>query len=370
MIDELRLRNFKCFAELDLKLAPLTILSGGNGAGKSSIIQSLLLLRQSALHGELIRGRTVFNGDLVRLGSAAATLRDDAPIGAASEIGIAWTDGQSAGFRLSDEADKVPSAEGTAWLRLPPVASCRYVSAERVGPRAAFPTSDVLVRTADDIGSQGEFAAHYLAVNGAHTIPLSELHFTAEALGVEGPDAASPKLKDEVEGWLGLLAPGVRLDVELQQMTDVVSLGFRFPGPTGLSDARRSTHVGFGLTYILPILVAILSARPGTLVMIENPEAHLHPGAQRLLVQLFARAAEAGIQLIIETHSDHVLNGVRVAVRRKTLKADHVAIHFFAHNATAQPQVTSPRVQQSGAISEWPRGFFDEWDRALDDLLG
>lgn len=371
MIAEIRLRNFKCFDELDLRVAPLTILSGSNGAGKSTVLQALLLLRQSAIHGELQNGRVVFNGDLVQLGSAGATMRDDAPLGSALELAIEWDDGAEAGWRLalaSGELRQEVGPDDACWSDRPPVARCRYVSADRIGPRPAFSTSDVLVKTVGDAGARGEFTAHYLAVHGNKPIPVPDLHFQGEQFGLSSSDdAASQKLRHEVEAWLGLLVRGVRIDAELHESMDVVRLGFRFPGPLGLSDPRRPTHVGFGLTYVLPILVALLAAEPGSLVIIENPEAHLHPRAQRQIVELFARAARAGVQVLVETHSDHVLNGVRLAVRKGTLKPEMACIHFFTDDPKAR--LLSPRIHESGALSEWPPGFFDEWDRALDELL-
>lgn len=375
MITEVRLRNFKCFEEIDLPLAPLTLLSGGNGAGKSTVLQSLLLLRQSAFFASTMNARLILNGEFVQLGSLKATLRADAPMSAAIDMAVAWDDGEDVGVRLSD----AQTLDLRAWADRPPVARCRYVSAERIGPRASFETSDMHVRTADDIGARGEFAAHYLAVHGKLPIAVPELHFRQADVGVEVTPAASAnlkdeveayKLKDEVEAWLGLVVPGVRLEIDLHEAMDVVWLGFTFPGPSGPSDPRRPTHVGFALTYVLPIVVAVLSAKPGSLVIIENPEAHLHPRAQRLLVQLFARAARAGIQIIVETHSDHVLNGARLAVRKKLMAPDQVGIRFFSQGQDgSQPVMLSPVIHPTGALSEWPPGFFDEWDRALDELL-
>lgn len=375
MITEVRLRNFKCFDVLDLTLGPLTVLTGTNSAGKSSVLQALLLLRQSELHDELkTGGRIVLNGELIQLGTADATLREGAtesPL----DIAIVWDDGAEAGWRLTPEkkgddliVDVAPTEN--VWKDRPPIVRCRYVSADRVGPRVSFPTSDVIVRTARDLGPRGEFVAHYLAVHGDDPIPNPSLHFSGASIGIDAEPAASLKLRHEVEAWLGLLVPGVRISVEQSKGLDVVRLAFRFPGEVGLTDERRPTHVGFGLTYVLPIFVALLSAEPGSLVMLENPEAHLHPRAQRMLMELLARAAAAGVQVLVETHSDHVLNGARLAVRKNILRPDDVALHFFTHNAkTGRPEQLSPRIEKSGALTDWPPGFFDEWDRALDELL-
>jgi predicted ATPase len=375
VITEIRLRNFKCFESLELPLGSLTLLSGTNSAGKSSVLQALLLLRQSQLHGQLTPGSVaVLNGDLIQLGNADTTIREGAGL-SPLDIALVWHDGLEAGWRFApgtptDDLCVIEGPENDDWKERPPLIRCRYVSADRIGPRVAFPTSDILVRTARDVGARGEYVAHYLAVHGGKDIPNESLHFIGKAMGVDADDAATRKLLHEVEAWLGLLVPGVQIAVEQPKGLDVVRLTFKFPGRYGLTDERRPTHVGFGLTYVLPILVAVLAAEPGSLVILENPEAHLHPRAQRLIVELLARAAAAGVQILVETHSDHVLNGARLAVRKGTLRPEQAVVHFFTHDPNSGlPQLLSPKIEKSGSLTDWPSGFFDEWDRALDELL-
>lgn len=132
---------------------------------------------------------------------------------------------------------------------------------------------------------------------------------------------------------------------------------------------RRPTNVGFGLTYALPIVVACLTAGPGSLILLENPEAHLHPRGQSRMASLIAAAASAGAQLVVETHSDHVLDGTRLAVKQGRLAAEDTAVHFFRGNG-AGVEIITPTVAEDGSLSEWPEGFFDESDHTLDQLLG
>jgi predicted ATPase len=86
-----------------------------------------------------------------------------------------------------------------------------------------------------------------------------------------------------------------------------------------------------------------------------------------------ARAASCGIQVIVETHSDHVLNGIRLAVHGGQLSPESVYLHFFdrkPQNDQACAEVISPRIDRNGRIDRWPEGFFDEWDKSLEALLG
>jgi predicted ATPase len=126
----------------------------------------------------------------------------------------------------------------------------------------------------------------------------------------------------------------------------------------------RPANVGFGFSYALPIVVAALTAAPGAVLIVESPEAHLHPAGQSAVGQFLARLASAGVQTILETHSDHVLNGIRRAVaERGLLSPDDVIVHFFGADGAAQLTMRG-----SGALTEWPEGFFDQAEIDLSVL--
>ena len=103
----------------------------------------------------------------------------------------------------------------------------------------------------------------------------------------------------------------------------------------------------------------------------RNRQAHLHPRGQSRIGELMARAAGAGAQVIFETHSDHITNGIRIAARKDAIPADDVALHFFQReNGSAfSSTVVSPKLSQNGRLDFWPDGFFDEWDNSLDALM-
>jgi predicted ATPase len=96
----------------------------------------------------------------------------------------------------------------------------------------------------------------------------------------------------------------------------------------------------------------------------------LHPQGQAALGELMARCASDGAQIIAETHSDHLLNGVRLAVKRRLIKSSDVVLHYFSRSIeTGEASVQSPAVLDSGRLSNWPGGFFDQWDKDVDALL-
>jgi predicted ATPase len=368
VIRAIGLRNFKCFDELDLPLGPLTLLSGINGMGKSSIIQSLLLLRQSFQRDLLRGGKLALNGELVQIGTAQDALYEEAD---EESIGfaLAWQSGSKARwtFRYDRSAELISASDYDA-----PAAvfgeslfgdRCQYLCAERLGPRIALPVSDLAVVEHRQLGTRGDFTVHFLSRYGHEPVACAPLRH---------PDATSPALVDQVEAWLGTISPGTRIGLTTHDAMDLVQVAFSFASSTGMSRSYRPTNVGFGISYTLPVLVAVLAAAPGSLVLLENPEAHLHPRGQARMGEFLALAASAGVQIVVETHSDHVLNGIRLAVHGRKLASEAACLHFFSRveaDGRMRRQVISPRVDRRGRIEPWPQDFFDEWDKSLEALL-
>lgn len=375
MIRSVRLQNYKCFENQLLELNALTLLSGLNATGKSTVLQSLLLLRQSYQQNLLRTTGLALNGDLVHIGTAQDALFEGAKedmIGFDLALGDRTTQ-MTWRFKYDREADVLALAP-----REPQVSDAvyspnniyrsslfnwnfHYLQAERIGPRRFFETSDFLVRQRRQLGPAGEYTAQFLAAFGKEDIVSSVLVHS---------EAASLALQDQVEAWLGEVSPGTRITLTPNLETDTVSLQYFFVLGNQVSNKYRATNVGFGLTYALPIIVAVLSSAPGSLLLIENPEAHLHPRGQARMGELLALAASCGIQVLVETHSDHVLNGIRLAVHDGKLPPEDLQLHFFQRRQSdGQSLVVSPQIDRNGRIDQWPEGFFDEWDKSLEALL-
>lgn len=368
MIDYISLTNFKAFRLVELELAPLTLLSGWNSAGKSSVLQSLAVLRQSMESGVLQQG-LLLNGEYVELGTGRDVLHEDYA-GAASapsitiEVSEAGTAQALYEFRYEPETDLLPvvrqEVSGTPqWLG---ESDFQFLRADRLGPAAFYSRSYRAVELERRLGTRGEHAVNFLRIHQDDQVTPGR-HDPAG--GAEGA------LLDQVSAWLQHLSPGVNVDANSIEAADVVALSFGYHGRAGLSSTNRyrATNVGFGLSYVLPIVVAALSASEGATLLIENPEAHLHPRGQSALAQLLGLTAASGVQVLVESHSDHFLNGIRRAVKSETLSSEQVALHFFERERDGEVSIETPMVLQGGALSSWPPGFFDEWDRAITDLL-
>ncbi|MCC3434073.1 MAG: DUF3696 domain-containing protein [Oscillatoriales cyanobacterium] len=376
MITSLHLLNFKPFANQLLQFKKLTLFSGLNSTGKSSVMQSLLLLRQSYQQGLLPEKGLALNGYFVNIGTARDALFEGAKedfIG----FGIVWENNNKATWRFKyDREVDVLNIDSE------PVSSevyksnlfgndFHYLQAERLGPRPFNEMSDYQVRQLGQLGIKGEYAAHFLAINARATIPNSNLSHPDVKLKRQNLAQNANKsmdLIDQVEAWMGEISPGTRLKIDAKSDVDLMSFQYSY----GDSNPYRATNVGFGISYTLPIIVAALASTPGTILLIENPEAHLHPKGQVKMGELLALAASGGVQVVIETHSDHVLNGIRLAVHGGKLDPKDVQLHYFQRQnqeQQAMTEVISPKIDRNGRIDRWPDGFFDEWDNSLEILL-
>ncbi len=179
----------------------------------------------------------------------------------------------------------------------------------------------------------------------------------------------SPALLQQVEARMAEFFLGLEMDLAPVPRANAVTMGFR---ASSKLDFHGSAHAGFGVLQALPIVVALLSAEPDDLFLIENPEAHLHPVSQSRMGAFLAEAANAGVQILVKSHSDHVLNGIRRTVREGVMKPSDVALYFFRPRHAAAmadlPQVENPTMDSSGNIDSWPEGFFDQFDRDMKAL--
>ena len=371
MLRNVRLTNFKCFEALELPCAPVTLLCGLNGMGKSSVIQALLMLRHSVREAwYTVPTELILRSEHMDLGAASDILFEDAQ---SSTVGIEVEDTEiskpySLYFDVERMSDRLLTDEKSetyrwgaesGWNMTPPIGgNLIYVNAERIGPRKLYPLTETANRHGD-MGVRGEFAL-------AHWISRKGYVFSEDDPRVNGRRTRTAAAI--LEYWLNAISPGVHLHLETIDDADAILARFSFDR-LGDVETRpyRASNVGFGLSYTLPVLIALLSSS-GTLCLIENPEAHLHPRGQAKLAELAVLASKAGVQVIVETHSDHFMDGVRIAVRDRIVDPEEVAFHYFERKGT-RSAVLSPKVDEDGRLSEWPSGFFDQHEENLARLL-
>lgn len=369
MINKMIVKNFKCYKNAEFKLSNLTVFCGNNSVGKSTAIQALGLLLQSnfgekvSLNGELISLgynqdiHNSYNLDENHLNIAIESSQGNASWGYES---AEEAEALHSSIVLKGSADSVLSAKNlSTYYR----ENCfQYLQAERFGPRdyQSLPMDSF---HEDWLGSKGEFT------NTVLNRLINKQEKRLENIVVEGEEKPNPRIHTEknvkfvaknVEYWMSEISPGFNIQPKIEEKANISYSSYS--NSNGVQ--RRPVNMGFGLSYSLSIVTALLNASAGSLVVIENPEAHLHPRGQSYLGRLIALTAQAGVQVIIETHSDHLLNGIRVAARLSETYVDGLAKVFFISTGEEESEVNEIFIGTKGELSSWPDGFFDQ--QAMD----
>lgn len=376
MIKTISLENYKCFhKEQAIALAPITLMYGKNGRGKSSVAQALLLLAQTMRLNNGVE-TLLLTGELAQLGAYGEILSqpitghefkitldtgeenivigfsalDKKPqlatlstfiVNGQNRLEEQTTDNTLADKEQNDTGNAPKSAGVTSDIRvLQDLKNITFVSAGRLGPVNSANRNDAL--RPNWLGTDGEYLINVLANRGADFIREVECHLS------------------QILSGAALRIPNPEADIIDLQLNSV-------DGTTYF----RPANVGFGYSYVLPVIVAALLAEEGSILVIENPEAHLHPGAQSRLTKFIIEIAQKKhLQVLVETHSDHVVNGMRIAMKQGLLAPENGIIVHFAHdNETVNPTIDLITCDKNGTLSGYPDDFMDEWTRQMFELV-
>ncbi len=382
MINELYLKNFKCFKNIHLPLSALTLLTGLNAAGKTSTLQALLLITQ-ALEKNSSDSKIPLNGELVNLGSPGDVLFENAE---SNQICIKITSDSSrlevnlnlesrnpdrsmnienvniedlvSGFQANNDniEDTLVLIKEQIKLNqfIKSLKNIVYLGISRVPLEQLYPIPCILKKDSANVGSFGQFAPWLFEVSKDELIDTKRLH----------PKETALNFRRQFNAWFNEIFPNAEADTMAVENTHFVKLLLR---NNKQSEWRTPSNIGYGLSYAFPVLVAALLAKPGQILIIDSPEAHLHPQGQSRMGDFLAMISKCGIQVIIETHSDHLLNGIRIAVNKSSISNKEVSVLFFD---SEREQVISPIMDSKGNLNEWPDGFFDQSEKDLSLLAG
>jgi predicted ATPase len=385
MIRELEIRNFKSHRVTKLNIRNLTVLCGGNGVGKSSIMQTLLLLREAFIKDKSFNILDL-KSNAVKIGTANDAIyefttdaTDTITVGFKSDIGrynfVYEADTQAEKVKsfirakeiIVDISDKSIDINNESLFNT----NFQFISSARLGPQAQYSKDDKVIDVYKQISiieGKAEYFVHFLEANKNLNVIKDIQHSSSDL----------PELFPQVIAWEQEISEGVNIEIQ-----DLGKLGFvlKYYFDTEASGTKRTklfeaANVGFGLSYVMPILVAILSSKKDTLLFIENPEAHLHPKGIAKLTELICLAAQAGIQIILETHSDHVINGILVQCKRfeeaqTGITRQNVAIyHFDRDDSKHCTDVKEVKIEENGLIRYTPKGFFDQFTIDRKYLMG
>lgn len=365
------INNFKCHRSLGVELKPLTVLAGKNGSGKSTVIQALLLNRLACEKSDSDdRVKVALNGPFsLALGLASHLLPNlnDSTTSTNSTV----TFGNCVVTLESDEdensdfvwAHVAPGqkVEGNDQQRERDLPSFVFLSAERLGPRLMQPQKQGHLLTEVGIGPCGENSAEFLR--------RVQRRKVADELATLNPTEVPWVLK-HLEHWLEIIFGGIA--VRVVDNGEMAPPSIQFQSGSISNDWLYPTHYGFGVTYALPILLAGLASEAGDVLVVDSPEAHLHPAAQTQMASFLCMLSAAGRTVIVETHSDHIVDGIRLCVASDAYSGRFTSgecqILFFERDAGNASQVSSLEILEDGTLSHWPRGFFDQMSWNLRQL--
>lgn len=343
MLKNLRVRGLKSIDDIKLEFKNLNLLVGVNSSGKSTIIQSLLLASQNISSNKPnLNGNLVSMGDfreLRNLNTNAKSLNIDIEDDW-SNYGFYFDDSKTSLIKNNSLGSNITFDRGLY-----------YLSAARIGQMDTYEknTKDIY-----KFGLQGEYCLSYFDKN------IDKL--LDEELLV---DNVSKTLEYNVNYWFDYIIGG-RLNTEDIKQTD--KLKAQFSGASGIK--VRTKNTGSGLSYLISIIIMCLSLSKTETLIIENPEIHLHPKAQSRLTDFFMFISKASRQLVIETHSDHFFNGLRVAIANGLISNEEVSINFLSldeRNCTINSEI---KISKRGRILDPPQDLFDQFDIDLDRMLG
>ncbi len=399
-----------------MELRPLTFLAGANSSGKSSMMQPLLMLKQT-LEVSYDPGALLLNGPNVRFTSADQIFFHTHAKGEkkVQEFGVGFSSGSDESLDIAyerrpglpvelksqqvitegktinltpgmSEKEIVAAIPGLGATRHP-MRSIRAGKSEVAVVRDRFslhPTvrfgggasgwtyrdrgpgaielERYLRRLIHLPGLRGNPARNYPVTAVGKVFPGTFDAYTASVVANWQTEKNKPKLqalgKDLMElglTWKVIAVPLNDTQVELR-------VG-RLPKPIrgGAQDLVSIADVGFGVSQTLPVIVALHAAEEGQTVYLEQPEIHLHPRAQVAMAKVLSRAVRRGVRLIVETHSSLLLLGVQTLVASDDgLTPTDVKLHWFQRSAEdGSTFLTSADLDETGAFGDWPEDFGD-----------
>lgn len=357
---KINIKNFKCFTtSTEINFANITINVGMNSVGKSTLIQSILLMRQT--YDEIVkyRGTTKdtfeipLNGPFdLQIGSynQIASNGADSIVLSLNDFSMEYTQGQDE-FSLKYTQENPLEILPSNTLFAP---NFYYINAERLGPR--------------NYQSIGESAKALCGYHGENTFAVLEKFANSkieDSRKRKGDDFSVNIFSKQLEYWMDYIVPGIQFNTNKDTDTRTTKLKIR---QTSYDTDFNSPHnFGFGISYLLPIIVTGLLAETGSVMVVENPEAHLHPSGQSKIGAFLAQMAHAGIKVIIETHSEHVVNGIRLFALKNEMSKDEICINYFTAGEKS-PHVERIELSEKMDILKWPEGFFDQEEKDLCEL--
>lgn len=362
-IEKIILKNFKCHKNFEADLKKLNILTGSNAAGKSSLVQALLLAYKSWEECEKKRVNTnkIYG---MNLGIPINIVSEDLEEknieielflnGKKNKVVLGFPDdNDEISFDICNEEDILEAKEHEYNLSK---ISLFYLNAERKGPRIVSFINDIMPYS---VGTSGENTGYVLSEMDKLQKVAGAFHLPKD-LRISEIDRFSANCEE----WLNVIIPDTKIRYSVDVEKNITTVMLQNQGEFHLPIAT-----GFGITYVLPIIVQALAASmiKNSVLIVENPEAHLHPLSQSRLGKFLTLAAVNGVQVVLETHSEHIVDGCRIQIAKEK-QFENMKILFFEKRDNMSI-CKNINIQDDGELEEWPEGFFDQKRADLRELL-
>ncbi|KAA6350571.1 hypothetical protein EZS27_002054 [termite gut metagenome] len=382
MITKLSLEKFKCFdKKQDFQLSKLNLFTGLNGRGKSTVFQSLLLLSQSLIEKGNIEELFV-NGNFIQLGlfeDIVFSLGESKNKIVKFYIDTDEEDVQAVELGYKESLERIGKISNMKINKIDYFQTSTSIqhTGKIIGERrlSAYPKEtinklfkDYYFISADRLGPTlyeekgNKYDFNPVGILGEHRLNvLAEDRVTNSLLF----DENSGTLLEEVNKWLNYIMDGVSLEIHgVEKEISVLYLLLNNPRN---KIKIKAVNSGYGYSYILSIIITALIAEKGNVVFIENPEAHLHPRAQARLTEMLCKLTMIGVQVFVETHSEHIINGTRLFYlkHKEVFSYEDISMYFFGEDFN----VEKLEMDSDAQIANWPTGFFDQQEIDLAEIL-
>ncbi len=416
LIEEIRVQGYKSLVDATLHVRPLTLLAGTNSSGKSSIMQPLLLIKQTMEASYNPAGALVLNGAHVQADTAGELVSKIKSNFSGSiftritgkEIGnpqgvpdatvyleIQYSEDNNV-FRLERQTLGI---NGKRWISLTPASVWEEIkndfSLTKLRKALGKAARSSVIQNVNgflrlqlfDARNENIFnwwvsslveatLSRTLCIPGLRINPSRRYQAAYVQEQVKGPfdnyvagtidqwqNQNNTEALTELNDSLRRLGLTDSVTAQVKNANGVELSVSRLPANSKTkprkSDMVNIADVGIGVSQVLPILVALIAAQEGQIVYVEQPELHLHPKAQVVMAELLADAAKRGVRVIVETHSSLLLLTVQTLVAEGKLTPEQVGLHWFERDAKGATKVTLADVDENGAYGDWPEDFGD-----------
>ncbi len=346
MIKHISTKGLKSLSSLDFSCKNLNLITGTNSSGKSTFIQSILLAKQNQLPN------VGLNGELASFGEFKDAKNFNV---AEKEISVSITFSSDDTYNLVIDEDGIKNNDFSLVTKsiisqMENRFNVDYLSCDRIGAEDIYKKN---YSVAADIGVNGEYAIYSL--DKYKDKPLEE-----ELIA----DKSSYTLNSQVNYWLDYIL-GATITTEDVIGTDFVKCFYS----TSSGRFIRPKNMGAGFSYLISVIIMCLLSEKKDIVIIENPEIHLHPQAQSKVCEFLYFIAKTGRQLFVETHSDHIFNGVRAGIATGNMDANDISVNFFSLTMDGCTKNTVVEFGKRGRILNYTEGLFDQFDTDLNRML-